>query len=195
MQDLRKHRKQLALVILLAGIGYVSAAYFGRLLSERCRTRARRLYRPPLLYRRGQSKLDQWPDEKVRRLLGFSKEEIRTLVPLLGLEEVGYPWRVKPDPEYALAVVCFRLSSPTRLVDCVDAFGRSQAGISPVCNAVTTFLDNRFSKLLPWHPQLNNYDKLLAFGQAILNDGGQGDWDDLGFYRWDFYRLLPEYRR
>jgi hypothetical protein len=29
----------------------------------------------------------------------------------------------------------------------------------------------RFSR---WHPQLNDYNRLQAFGQAILEDGGQG---------------------
>jgi hypothetical protein len=95
-------------------------------------------------------------------------------VPLLYLEEVKYPYRIKPTPECALAVVCFQLSSPTHLVDCIDTFGCSEAWISVVFNAVTTFLDIQFSTYLRWHPQLNNYNRLQAFGQAILEDRGQG---------------------
>jgi len=69
-------------------------------------------------------------------------------VPLLQLEDVNYPNRVKPTPELALAVVCYRLSSLTRLVDCVDVFGCSEAWISIVFNAVTCFLDERFGSIL-----------------------------------------------
>jgi hypothetical protein len=96
-------------------------------------------------------------------------------VPLLQLEDVQYPYRVKPTPELALAVVCYRLSSPTRLLDCVEIFGRSEAWISIVFNTVTCFLDERFASIIQWHPQLNNYDRLKAFGQAIQDDGGQGN--------------------
>lgn len=54
------------------------------------------------------------------------------------------------------------------------AFGWSEAWISTVFNAVTTFLDTQFSTLLRWHPRLNNYKRLQAFGQAVLQDGEQG---------------------
>jgi hypothetical protein len=78
-------------------------------------------------------------------------------------------------------VVCYRLSSPTRLIDCVDVFGRSEAWIFTVFNTVTCFLYKRFGSILQWHPQLNSYERLKAFGQAVLNDGGQGDGKIWGF--------------
>jgi len=80
-----------------------------------------------------------------------------------------------------LAVVCYRLLSPKRLVDCIDVFGHSEAWISIVFNAVTCFLDERFGSILRWHPQLNSYERLKAFGQAVLDDGGQGDGKIWGF--------------
>ena len=160
-------------MILLAGVGYAAAVYFDKKNQKR-RWRYRKRTPIPYQYRRHEFNLDTWPDERIRRYLRFSREEIRTLVPLLHLEDVEYPCRVKPTPECAFSVVCYRLSSPTRLVDCIDAFGRSEAWISIVFNAVTTFLDTRFSALLRWHPQLNNYKRLQAFGQAVLQDGGQG---------------------
>jgi hypothetical protein len=87
-----------------------------------------------------------------------------TLIPLLRLDEVEYPRRLKPSPECALAVVCFRLSKLTRLADCAQVFGRSEAWISTVFNTVTTYLDSQFQELLQWHPQLNSYERLQAFG-------------------------------
>ena len=156
-------RRKLALLILLASVGYVATVYFnGKVKRRRWRYRKG----APMLcrYRRCQFNLDTWPDKRIRRLLRFSREEIRNLVLLLHLQDVEYPWRVKPTPECALSVVCFRLSSPTRLVDCIDTFSRSEAWVSTVFNAVTTFLDIRFSTHLRWHLQLNNYTKLQAFG-------------------------------
>jgi hypothetical protein len=44
-----------------------------------------------------------------------------------------------------------------------------------VFNAVTVYLDQRFQSILEWHPQLQSYDRLLVFGQAVLPSGGQGD--------------------
>ena len=67
---------------------------------------------------------------------------------LLKLEDVYYPYRVKPTLELALAVVCYRLLLPTRLVDCVNVFGYSEAWIFTVFNAVTCFLDKRFGSIL-----------------------------------------------
>ena len=166
-------RRKLALLILLAGVGYAAAVYFDKKNQKR-RWRYRKRTPIPYQYRRHEFNLDTWPDERIRRYLWFSREEIQTLVPLLHLDDVEYLCRVKPTPECAFSVVCYRLSSPTRLVDCIDAFGRSEAWISIVFNAVTTFLDTRFSALLRWHPQLNNYKRLQAFGQAVLQDGGQG---------------------
>ena len=135
--------RKLALLILLASVGYTAAVYFNRKVQRR-HWRYRKCTPMPYHYWRRQFNLDTWPDERIRRLLRFSREEIKTLVPL-HLQDVEYPWRVKPTPECALSVVCFRLSSPIRLVDCIDTFGYSKAWVSTVFNAVTTFLDTRFS--------------------------------------------------
>src|SRR5438045_2151168 len=49
-------------------------------------------------------------------------------------------------------------------------------------------LDVGFGEILRWHPQLNDYDGLLEFCQAILH-GGQGD-GKIWAYWWYIYRLL-----
>jgi hypothetical protein len=173
-------RRRVAAMILLVGIGCVAAIYMhwrhcGH--HRHCKLRKPKPYRPPLPYhhRRRRFDLDRWHLERVRRFLHFTKQEFCILVPLLQLEDVYYPYRVTPTLELALAVVCYRLSSPTRLVDCVDVFGHRKAWISTVFNAVTCSLDERFGSILQWQPQLNSYERLKAFGQAVMNDGGQGD--------------------
>jgi hypothetical protein len=113
--------------------------------------------------------------EWVRQFLRFSVDEFSTLLPLLRLDGVEYRARVKPSPECALAVVLYRLSYPWRLADCYELFGRSRAWISQVFNAVTVYLDWQFQSILEWHSQLQNYDCLQAFGQAILANRGQGN--------------------
>jgi DDE superfamily endonuclease len=173
-------------MILLASIGCAASIYMHWRHCEHHghrRLRKPKPYCPPLPYhhRRRRFDLDRWHPERVRRFLRFTKQEFRILVPLLQLEDAYYLHRVKPTPELALAVVCYRLSSPTRLIDCVDVFGHSEAWISIVFNVVTCFLDKRVGSILQWHPQLSSYERLKAFGQAVMNDGGQGDGKIWGF--------------
>jgi hypothetical protein len=56
----------------------------------------------------------------------FLLKEFLTLVPLLRLNSVEYPGRVKASPELALAVVCYRMAYPKRLLDCCEVFGQSR---------------------------------------------------------------------
>jgi hypothetical protein len=56
----------------------------------------------------------------------FTLEEFLTLVLLLRLNSVVYPERVKASLELALAVVCYRMAYPKRLLDCCEVFGRSR---------------------------------------------------------------------
>jgi hypothetical protein len=111
----------------------------------------------------------------ILHFLRFSIEEFQTLLPLFKLDLIEYPQRIKPSPECALAVVCYRLSYPRRLSDCCQLFGRSRTWISRVFNAVTVYLDRRFQSILEFHPQLQNYGRLQAFGQAVLDCRGQGN--------------------
>jgi hypothetical protein len=68
-------RRKLALLILLAGVGYAAAVYFSRKVQRR-RWRYIKRTTMPYRYRRGQFNLDTWADERIRRLLFFSREEI-----------------------------------------------------------------------------------------------------------------------
>jgi hypothetical protein len=88
MSKLEDLCRRLALLILLAGTGYAAAVYFTE-KGQRRRWRYRK--RTPILYRYrcSQFNLDTWPDERICQLL---QEEIQTLVLLLHLEDVEYPW-------------------------------------------------------------------------------------------------------
>jgi hypothetical protein len=105
-------RRRVAAMILLAGIGCAAVIYVHwrhrgyrgyRRHRRHRRHRKPKPYCPPLPYhhRRRRFDLDQWHLERVRRFLRFTKQEFRTLVPLLQLEDVYYPYRVKPTPELA----------------------------------------------------------------------------------------------
>jgi hypothetical protein len=174
MQTQGQRRRKLKLMLLVTTLCCVTALYMQQARQSR---RYPYRYRILLPYRRRIrlfSVRRQHP-EWVRQNMRFSLEEFLTLVPLLRLDGVEYRQRVKPSPETALAVVCYRLSYPRRLSDCCELFGRSRTWISRVFNAVTVYLDQQFQSILEWHPQLQSYDRLQAFGQAVLASGGQGN--------------------
>jgi len=112
---------------------------------------------------------------RIQHHFRLSKEEIRRLVPLLGLE--GVEWRAGRggmrgvDPEKALCVLLARLSFPGRWSVCVDIFGRSRGWLSTVFNDTCLFLARRFDSLLEWHPQLR-YRRMEAMAAAVKGQGG-----------------------
>jgi hypothetical protein len=174
MQTQGQRRRKLKLMLLVMTLCCVTALYIQQ---AHLRRRYPYRYRLPLPYRRRirPFSLRRRHPEWVRQFLRFSVDEFLTLLPLLRLDGVEYRACVKPSPECALAVVLYRLSYPRRLADCCEVFGRSRAWISQVFNAVTVYLDKQFQSILEWHLQLQNYNRLQAFGQAVLACGGQGN--------------------
>jgi hypothetical protein len=81
----------------------------------------------------------------------------------------------------ALCVVLARLAWPDRLIEAVKMFGRLESWISRVFNDVCTYLSSKFKETLQWHPQLQNCNRLLEFGQAISKVGGGGKGRIWGF--------------
>lgn len=94
------------------------------------------------------------PPGRARRLLRFTVDGVRHLVPLLHLHGVPFRHRISPDPETALAVVLARLSFPGRWDALSDIFGRSPSWLSTVFNDTVVFLASEFGPLLRWHSQL-----------------------------------------
>jgi DDE superfamily endonuclease len=138
--------------------------------------RKKQAYRPPFEYVQHSFSLELMPPGRARIFLRFTPEEIRCLVPLLGLDGVAYRNRYTPDAETAFCVVAARLSFPNRWEHLCDLFGRSKSWLSTVFNDVILFLAARFGPLLWWHPQLT-YNRMVAFSEAVHDAGGvEGVW-------------------
>lgn len=108
-------------------------------------------YRPPVGIPPGNLELSY---EYCRRLMRFTKHEIRVLVSALKIDEIVYRSRLKPPPEIALCLLLSRLSYPIRLFSMTQIFHRSESYISTVYN-------NR--DVVAWHPMLNNPKKLRRY--------------------------------
>src|SRR5438045_5807327 len=143
-----------------------------------CKEAARRkwAYRPAFEYVQHSFSLELMPPGRARIFLRFTPEEIRRLVPLLGLGGVAYRSRYMPDAETAFCVVAARLSFPNRWENLCDLFGRSKSWLSSIFNDVILFLATRFGPILWWHPQLT-YIRMLAFSESVYRVGGvEGVW-------------------
>jgi hypothetical protein len=106
------------------------------------------VYRYPYEYIQHSFSLELMPPGRARIFLRFTPEEIRRLVPLLGLDMVPYRNRYNADPETAFCVVAARLSFPNRWEHLVDLFGRSKSWLSTVFNDVILFLVACFGPVL-----------------------------------------------
>ena len=71
-------------------------------------------YQEPFQYNRFIFNITDLPAENVRRITRFTKEEIYTIVPLLGLHLVNWGNRYRCDPHTAFFVVAARLAYPQR---------------------------------------------------------------------------------
>ena len=125
-------------------------------------------YRPPVGIPPGKFELDKLDDEYCRRLMRFTKDEIRTLVSALRIDEISYRTRYKPDPETALCLLLIRLSYPQRIFTLTQTFHRSEAWISTVYNDVCVHLFQEYKELVAWHPMLNNPKRLKRYAKAVL---------------------------
>lgn len=112
------------------------------------------------------------PASRARFWLRFTVLKVQKLAELLQIDQVEYRERIQVDPTTALAVVCARLSYPSRLSQVSDLFGRSATWLSIVFNDTCIFLSNRFRQRLQWHPQLNQYERLLRFAEPVEGIGG-----------------------
>ena len=92
-----------------------------------------------------QDRSDDWCLEFLR----FSKQQICELAVLLQIPD-HFDNRYQAPPTTALAVVCFRLSWPLRLKDCISEFGHERGWLSCVFNGVCTHLYTLFKEKLEW---------------------------------------------
>lgn len=127
-------------------------------------------YRPPVDIPPGSFELDELDDEYCRRLMRFTKEEIRILVIALQIDQIPYRLRLKPHPETALCLVLIRLSWPERLFTLTRTFHRSETWISTVYNDVCVHLFQEYKELVAWHPMLNNPKRLKRYAKAVRKE-------------------------
>jgi len=108
----------------------------------------------------------------------FSKEEIRILIPILGISNI--PWRncLNPSPELAICILLYRLSvSGSPLKDEIKVFGHSRSYISLVFNDILVYLCSRFRGLLFWDNKRLTLTKISEYAEAIERIvGGRGVW-------------------
>lgn len=97
----------------------------------------------------------------------------------MGLDQLKYKYRCKPQPIFALFLCAARLAYPDRYYLLCNTFGRSIAWLSCVFTSVCTYLANRFAQLLRWHPRLDYYEVLASYAEAIERRG-------YGNYVWGF---------
>ena len=153
-------------VVIVAAITAVLAGAWWQQWRRRCLVKRRWAYHLPYEYVPSLFLLELMPTANARVYLRFTPEQIRRLVPLLGLDSCPFHCRYKADSEMALCVLAARLSSPGRWEPLSDLFGRSKAWLSTIFNDVVLFLAAHFGPLLWWHPQLT-YSWLAVFSKAV----------------------------
>jgi len=99
-------------------------------------------YKPPLDYTSQVWSLHDKSNNWCHEFLRFSKQQICELSVRLEIPE-HFEGGYYAPPTTSLAVVCFRLSWPRRLKDCVFAFGRERGWLSRVFNGVCIHLYER----------------------------------------------------
>ena len=130
--------------------------------------------REPIPIPPGHFSLDNFGDEEVRRMMRFSKAQVRQLAEIFQLWRVPWRSRYKPDSEIALSLVLVRLSWPERLFRLIRAFHKSEAWLSTVYNDVCVYLFEEYRDLICWHPMLNDYKRLRKYAKAIARKLGAG---------------------
>ncbi|OAX77001.1 hypothetical protein ACJ72_08705 [Emergomyces africanus] len=124
-------------------------------------------YRPPLLYNSSINwSLDSWDDERVRRNLRFTKQEIRQILPLLQLQNVKFRYLIKPSPELSISLLLAKLSTFRPYHQMAYDFGRSPAYISIVINDLLEYLENRYSEGLEWNPMIT-YERIQLYAKNL----------------------------
>ncbi|KAG0137530.1 hypothetical protein HOY82DRAFT_453322, partial [Tuber indicum] len=96
--------------------------------------------------------------------------QICELLVLLEILE-SFEGRYHAPATTALAVVCFHLSCPRRLKDCVLEFGRERGWLSRVFNGVCTHLYERFRGKLEWDEVLLNPIRLQSYCSKTYKRG------------------------
>ena len=66
-------------------------------------------YVTPVEYNRFNFDLDKWSPERLRRIMRFTKDEIRLLIGYFDLEDIVYRERIRPSLEFALCLVLCKL--------------------------------------------------------------------------------------
>ena len=105
------------------------------------------------------------------------KEEIRTILLYLMLEDIAFPYCYKPTAELAFCLVLWRLAAPNRLKENMYFFGRSRSWQSTIINEVIVHLVQRFSKKLHWDENRLTRECIQGYSNAIEETGGvKGVW-------------------
>jgi len=159
-------------------------------------TTPRHPYITPVEYETIDFDLDEWPPERLRRTMRFTKDEIRQLLTYFDLESIVYRERRNPTPEFAICLLLCKLSHPRPLFELSTRFGRSPSYLSVVLNDVLEHLRNRYTSILQWHPSLT-YNRVRRYARAVKRSGNmRGRSVIWGFIDGTFRRLArPEKRQ
>lgn len=176
-------------ILFLCLLAYVAKQHEDK--SPKKKNRKNNKYRPPLEYPRFQWNLELWDDERVRRNLRFTREEIRAILPYTAIDTIVYRQNYRADPELALCLVLFRLSYPRQLHQMVFEFGCSEAKISTIINDVLVHFSGRYGQGLKWNP-LVTYGKMQQYASKIQPQTGGGIW---GFVDGTFIRTCRPFER
>jgi len=143
--------------------------------------RLSRRYREPIPYARTGWCFDAVDDITAREVFRFNREEILLLTNRLEIGAISFRHRNTPQPELALCITLARLSYPKRWKDIIHHFGYSRSYCSGIFQDTVTHLMRTFSRVIEYHPMLEEYEKLRQYAEAI-----EANEPRTGGYIWSF---------
>lgn len=123
-------------------------------------------------YRRFRFNLDNLSNQMCTQFFRFNKDEIRKILPYMGLSHLRYRNRLKPSEELAMCIWLNRLSWPNRIHDMPRLFGVSPTYISVVYNDVMWHFHRRFTQFLRWDPERLTVSKIRQYAE-VIGEGGK----------------------
>jgi hypothetical protein len=161
----------------MAAVVVIATAQEATNIGHRHRQPRRRRRQKHFRYRRREWSLRRWDEETCQIHRRFSKEEIRRLVDLFGVNLCPWTNRYTPDNELALCLLLKRLAYPGRLIDIASLFGRSPHGVQ---RSSTTLLSSFSKDSVPYSNGTLNLTTttallaLLSRFRISLSKGGEG---------------------
>lgn len=116
------------------------------------------------------NKTDLWCLEFLR----FTKSQVQEIAVELNLENCILRKRYTATPTTMLALVLYRLSSPTRYKDLCDVFGHGTSWLESIFNDTITFIYENQKELLYWDSTRLTSQQIAVYCDAIKTPGNLG---------------------